>query len=403
MAKAKKLLKIAIANKSYQALTSIPIHVTPELQYSLSRKKKKDGTDLFTNLLTRGFSGGKHLIETLKERYGKGLNVVLSHKESHVSDSTITIDFNKFGQTSRKKFFSMYRETGLQSANEFLQGEFPDVFDKGKTGPAAKEVRKVLRNLPISVESLSQRERKRVPSQVAALVLKDTEFTYRVLKATEGFSESAKLAVRELISKIGSEEQPAKAMQELTDFMGHWNLLQVTSLLGILRSRLQTIETFEGMIHSEETYELFGDNSIHRVLEKSMWLIDDEYWIVASNKSLRTFIADELQAEDEVYAKNRPDFACATLRNKLILIEIKRPSIELTKRELDQVEDYLMVVRKYKAKSYSPIEAYLVGNKVSHEARERAELRKGMEILTYQDLLDKCRARYNEYLRIVES
>ncbi len=403
MSKSEKLTRVNIANKSYRALKGIPVYITPHLQSLLAGKKKKDGTDLYTNLTTRGFSGGKHLLETLQKKHGSRLSVILSHQNCDMSNSKVTLDFEKFSQLSRKKFFAVYRETGLQSARDFLQQEFPGDFPEGQQPtPKAKEVKLVLNDLPASVDSLSRRDQKKVPSQIAALAMRDPNFAYQVLKATEEFNESAKVAVRELVAKIGQEKQPAKAMLELSEFMNQWNLIQVTSLLGILRTRLQTIETFEEMIHNDKTYELAGDKSIHRVLEKSMWLIDDDYWIVASNKSLRKFIGDELAEKHSIYAKKRPDFACASFGNKLILIEIKRPSVELTKTELDQIEDYLMVIRKYKAHVYSPIEAYLVGNTISEEARERAELRKGLELMTYQDLLEKCRARYTEYLRIVE-
>jgi hypothetical protein len=115
---------------------------------------------------------------------------------------------------------------------------------------------------------------------------------------------------------------------------------------------------------------------------------------------LREFIGEELEKRDKKYSKRRPDFVCATFGNKLILIEIKRPALEITKKELDQVEDYLVVLRKYKGKGYSPIEAYLVGNTISDEARERASMR-SVTLWTYQDLLESCRHRYQEYLRIV--
>jgi hypothetical protein len=133
-----------------------------------------------------------------------------------------------------------------------------------------------------------------------------------------------------------------------------------------------------------------------------MWLIDDKYWIVQSNKSLREFIGAELEKKDRKYQHRRPDFACATFGNRLIIIEIKRPSIQLTKKELDQLEDYLVLIKKYKGQVYSPIDTYLVGNTISDEARERAALRRGVELLTYQDLLETCRHRYQEYLKIVE-
>lgn len=215
-----------------------------------------------------------------------------------------------------------------------------------------------------------------------------------ILKA----GKKLKLSFQELISKI-STETDNKSMDELCDLMDSWSLMQITSLLQIVKKRLNDIDIFEKMIHDEKTYEINTDKSIHRILEKSMWIIDDSYWIVQSNKSLRTFIGDEIEKK---YSKKRPDFVCVNHGNKLIILEIKRPSIKLAKTEIDQAELYQRIIKKYKGQNYNSIRVILIGNKISDEAREVVELRKNIEIKTYQDFLESCRKRYEEYLKVIE-
>jgi hypothetical protein len=113
-----------------------------------------------------------------------------------------------------------------------------------------------------------------------------------------------KIAFKEVIEKIS--EQDAKGMQELSDLMKSWNLLKITSITSEIKSRLGTIETFEQMIHDKNTYEINTENSIHRLLEKSMWLIDENYWITQFNRSLRNFIGDEIINKHKEYAQKRP-------------------------------------------------------------------------------------------------
>src|SRR3989344_6789777 len=115
-----------------------------------------------------------------------------------------------------------------------------------------------------------------------------------------------RVAFQELLSKI-SQEEP-KSMMELSDLMKQWNLHQITSLSNIVKNRLDTIGSLEEAIHKEETYELKEDNSIHRILEKNMWLIDERYWIAQSNKSLRTYLGDAMMKEDAEFKLKRPDF-----------------------------------------------------------------------------------------------
>ena len=216
-----------------------------------------------------------------------------------------------------------------------------------------------------------------------------------VLKA----NKRLKISFQDLLGKITKED--AEGMDKLSDLMNTWSLVQITSLTKLIKERLDSIEMFEKLIHDNKTYELKSDNSIHRILERSMWLIDENYWLVQSNKSLRNFIGDELEKLDKKYAYKRPDFVCVQSDKKLIIVEIKRPSIELGKDELDQIELYLRLIKKYKGNDYST-DAYLIGNKISNEAREVLEFRRGIKIRTYQDIIETNRYKYQNFLKIIE-
>ncbi len=231
----------------------------------------------------------------------------------------------------------------------------------------------------------------------------DREYIFELLEiidaAVNQAGERLKVAFKEVLKKISVQEE--KSMNELTDLMGKWNLYEITSLVNIIKRRLETIDTFEQMILDDKTYEINTDNSVHRIFEKSMWLIDESYWIIQSNKTLRTFIGDEIVKQTPEYKLKRPDFACVNTENRLIIIEIKRPSLELGKQEIDQAELYQRLVKKYTAKKYAYVEVYLIGNKISEEAREIVEYRKGVQIKTYSELLADCRKRYQEYLQAI--
>jgi len=76
---------------------------------------------------------------------------------------------------------------------------------------------------------------------------------------------------------------------------------------------LETIALFEKLVLDDRTYELKGERSIHRVLESAMWLVDERYWLMSSNRTLRTLIGRAIQRERRAELEVRPDFACAQL------------------------------------------------------------------------------------------
>jgi len=399
--------RLKIASKSYSQLKDQPVFVTPELKARLKRVKLRRGGHAFEGLEKMGFRGGKHLFEIIRKELGAKTKIVLSHEKSRVQGNEVVIDYEQFRKRGQQRFFAVYRETGLQTAVAYLGEAFPSQFGNlATTGlPSNKDVKRVLTALPEAAEKISKTERAKLPDQIAELVERQgPDFVLKLLATLDGAiskgQERVRVALQEVVERLAKE--PAKAMQELSDLMGEFNLLQLTSLVNVLKNRINTIETFGNLVQSDETYELKTDKSIHRTLEKSMWILDDSYWIAQSNKTLKTLIGKELEEHDKAYGKHRPDFACVdTAAGGTILVEIKRPALVLGKKEIDQAETYLRIVRKQKTKGKTTI--YLIGRELSPEAKELADLRGYPKLLTYTDMITDCRQRYQEYLKIIEA
>jgi hypothetical protein len=120
------------------------------------------------------------------------------------------------------------------------------------------------------------------------------------------------------------------------------------------------------------------------------------------NKSLMTFIGGEILKKDKSEAKKRPDFVCCTYDRKLIIVEIKKPSLVIGKHEVDQIENYTIIAEDYKSKDFSKIEAYLVGNRFSNDAIRLLKKRSEIHALTYNELIEKTKYVYEEYLKKLE-
>jgi len=215
--------------------------------------------------------------------------------------------------------------------------------------------------------------------------------------AVGGLDKRFKDAFISVIKKLPREKR--RALEDLEHLLGQWSLHQITTVAQQVRARLNTIELFRKQILDDRTYEITGSNSIHRILEASMWLIDERYWLLHANETLRTFIGAEMEKKDrKQWGKKRPDFVCGMYGERLIIIEIKRPSHTLTIDDLNQLETYLTVAEKYK--SFRSYEGYLVGNKIDPDLKNRMRHRSNsFRLLTYTDLLEDAEKRYKEYIQ----
>jgi len=218
----------------------------------------------------------------------------------------------------------------------------------------------------------------------------------KLLESDKIIKETFKSVISNLSKSKG------KGLSELDNLLKEWNLLEMASLSSILCRRIRTLELLEEMITKEETYELKGDNSIHRILERNMWILDENYWLIQSNKSLRTFIGEKIIKKDKDKSKKRPDFVCCDGENKLIIVEIKRPSLVLDKKGIDQIEQYTLIAEDYKSKEFKTTDAILVGNSINQNGRKLIKKRMGIKFMTYNELIEKVKTKYTEYFKKLE-
>lgn len=220
------------------------------------------------------------------------------------------------------------------------------------------------------------------------------EISSTVSSASAGFRD----AFLSVVKKLPKQKQ--RALEDLALLLEGWSLQAITNVAQQVRSRLDTIKLFETQIQDERTYEIRGDNSIHRILERSMWLVDERYWILHSNDPLRKFIGNELEKKDRKYKDKRPDFVCGTLGKKLIILELKRPSHVLDVEDLNQLELYVVLADQYS--NFNGCEAYLVGNKKSDELIRRLKYRSSnFKTLTYSDFLQDTKEKYETFLKTI--
>ncbi|MFW6121654.1 MAG: hypothetical protein ACOC80_12275, partial [Petrotogales bacterium] len=167
---------------------------------------------------------------------------------------------------------------------------------------------------------------------------------------------------------------------------------------------LTQIKLFEKMILDDKTYEIKGKNSIHRFLERNIWILDEGYSVYRSNQELRTYIGKEFSKEDKKYEKKKPDFACTTYKNDLVIAEIKRPKHKLAMGDLNQIELYRSKAKKYSSQKFNVSDAYLIVKSIPDDLRDIADERKRINIYvkTYQEVIKEVEERYQELHKILE-
>lgn len=224
------------------------------------------------------------------------------------------------------------------------------------------------------------------------------ELVQRISRAQERLESPYVDAYQKLVEEL--PRHGGAALVELQNLLEGWSLHQVTQVTGEVRRRLQTLGLFQKLMLDDKTYEIRGDRSIHRVLEGAMWIVDERYWLMASNVQLRTLIGRAVAQGHAKTAMIRPDFACAQMPGRGIIVEIKRPSHRLTLADLNQAESYVVLAEDLSQRfDWSGI---LVGQAMDEEVRKTVKHRKSVTVRTYNELLEDAEHRYREYLRVFQ-
>lgn len=283
---------------------------------------------------------------------------------------------------------------GWKTSQEMLEN-----IQEGTAGERSKQVNSLVAQHPqVLKEIVTQIDAKKLSSQDFENLTETLgQISDVVTEANAGFRE----AFLSVIGKLPT--QPQRALEDLDLLLKGWNLNVITNVAQQVKGRLETISLFEERVNDPRTFEIRGDNSIHRILERAMWLVDERFWLLHSNKTLLNVIGEQLEKENKkLHGKKRPDFVCGTVGERLVILELKRPSHELTVEDLNQLETYIAIAEKHS--KFSTFSAYLVGKAASVDLKQRLKYRSDrFSILYYGDFLQKTKARYQEYLKNIQA
>jgi hypothetical protein len=151
------------------------------------------------------------------------------------------------------------------------------------------------------------------------------------------------------------EAQHADVMQ-LAEALDEFGLVDLAQIAQQAQQRLRFLDYIDRLAASEDTDELV----MHKAIEQNLWLLGNEYGLLASNKSLKNIVSEVL---DKIYtgkrASERPDLLLASnVLQQQVLIEFKKPLMRLKFDHYQQATKYRHELSRYLPAS---TEVYVIG------------------------------------------
>lgn len=181
------------------------------------------------------------------------------------------------------------------------------------------------------------------------------------------------------------------AIKLLTD----WQIIEAKEYARIAIGRLETINQFDKYIREDAS----ETKVIQKFLEEFPWLLDSKMSKFEREQTYSRILKENFPDDKLDIKDRRIDFLCTNESGLVHIIELKRPSIRITAKQIEQVVQYTEFLRNKYPENVKQIEGYLISDKMTMDPGVNTMI-KGMEtqgiyVKSYSDLLEEAR-RYNK-------
>lgn len=189
-----------------------------------------------------------------------------------------------------------------------------------------------------------------------------------------------------------------KAIKVLTD----WQYIEAKEMAKVAEGRIKTINQFEKYINQNVS----ETKVMQKFLEEFPWLLDPKMTSFEREVTYSRILKENFPEKDLPESNRRIDFLCSNNAGVVHIIELKRPRIKISFKEVNQIVSYLSFLKKHCPDGVNPdeIHAILISNNynMDDDVREMYMSLKGNKKLTiksYDDLLSQARFYNNEFIK----
>ncbi|UCS89656.1 ATP-binding protein [Lactococcus lactis] len=184
-----------------------------------------------------------------------------------------------------------------------------------------------------------------------------------------------------------------------------WELIEAKEMAKIALGRVSAIEQFERFIREDAS----ENKVIQPFLEKFPWILNPRITTFEREVTFKRILKENFPDEKFLEESNRRlDFLCYLTNGELIIIELKRPRIKISDKEINQALEYQDYLRKHHRDVIERgVKTYLVSdsfelNPIAKRLYPSLEKSGELTILSYSDLLVQAKQYNKEFIDLYE-
>lgn len=200
----------------------------------------------------------------------------------------------------------------------------------------------------------------RVVPQLKTANVQTKKLAYRLMREAINTNPSSIKTILTEVYNLTKEQQ-----DQLAELLTHTHLPEIIDIAKTVSDRLMFIYLLEQMVYNDSVGKAIKERTqFHKLLLKELWVFGEKYALGTSDKSLKTVLKAHIaKLGREELIPNIPPEAVEDLTRipdiclfeqvchgyesyEHLVIELKRPTLTLTLKELDQIRDYAITVAR---------------------------------------------------------
>ena len=193
---------------------------------------------------------------------------------------------------------------------------------------------------------------------------------------------------------------------QILRLFSEWQIVEAKELSRVTLGRIETIEKLQNLIDNNA----LEVPTLHQFLKEFPWVIDPKWTLVDDEVRYSELLKKNFpEAPNTPESDRRIDFLCIREGKVLIAVEIKRPNLRASTKELNQIEEYVRFL-KFEVQPttdpehrYEDVIGYLLCGDVASSSAARGKTdflaNSGIYVRRYRDMLSQVEALHRDVLQ----
>lgn len=203
--------------------------------------------------------------------------------------------------------------------------------------------------------------------------------------------------LKELMNAIASAD--IREAEKLGTLIQEWGLMQVNSVVGIIKTQIGIIMRLEELVASDKSAEI----DLHKLIESNLWLVREGLELWSSDKPLKTLLDGHIDQLYKTRKDIRPDLVCRSRNDgkEAVILEFKKPAEKIVMEHVTQALEYEGIIKKHRPNIQ--FITYVVGRTYDpsvlaiRDKQAQAEL----HLWSFEEILQRARVRFEKILEIL--